>query len=184
MNVFGWLTLRTADAPGNLGLLDQRLALHWIRDNIQRFGGNPNRITVLGHGTSGAANAMIHLRNTKTVSLISGMILMSGSIFSTYSFRPSHKRANDPTVDIVKKLACHSAQPKHTLQCLRQKSVGDLLHAFDFIYQVSWPAIDTRETKVKRLNRSAARELHASSGARDRHLLARRPAVRAARSAG
>lgn len=35
----GFLYLGTADAPGNTGLMDQYLAIKWVKDNIGYFGG-------------------------------------------------------------------------------------------------------------------------------------------------
>ena len=42
----GFLYLGTEDAPGNQGLYDQRLAIKWVKDNIQYFGGNKENITL------------------------------------------------------------------------------------------------------------------------------------------
>lgn len=140
-NIFGWLSLGTVDAPGNLGLLDQRLAFEWIEQNINRFGGDREQITLLGHGTSGATNAMLHLTNPKTASIFARAILMSGTIYSTYSYQNvdasnNITATNELSMAIVKKLACGSAHVKYILDCLRQKSVTDLLKAFEHVYEV------------------------------------------------
>jgi len=44
----GFLSTGDDVSPGNNGLKDQALALEWVRDNIQAFGGDPNRVTIFG----------------------------------------------------------------------------------------------------------------------------------------
>jgi carboxylesterase type B len=39
----------------NAGLLDQRLALKWVKDNIGAFGGNPDDVTIMGQSGGGYA---------------------------------------------------------------------------------------------------------------------------------
>lgn len=49
-NVFGFPGLQpsVANVEPNAGLLDQRLAIEWARDNVAAFGGDPSRITLFG----------------------------------------------------------------------------------------------------------------------------------------
>jgi carboxylesterase type B len=39
--------------------MDLVAGLHWLRENIPAFGGDPERITLLGHGTGAALSNVI-----------------------------------------------------------------------------------------------------------------------------
>jgi cholinesterase len=47
-NVFGFPGIDDPSISKNAGLLDQRMAIEWVRDNIAGFGGDPNKITIFG----------------------------------------------------------------------------------------------------------------------------------------
>lgn len=52
LNIFGFLDLSaTGDKyakSANVGMLDIVKALEWIQKNAERFGGNPNDVTIVG----------------------------------------------------------------------------------------------------------------------------------------
>lgn len=51
LGIFGSLSLNTPEYSGNMGSKDQTLALKWVNENIEYFGGNKNSVTVFGHST-------------------------------------------------------------------------------------------------------------------------------------
>ena len=74
----GFLYSKTDDAPGNAGLFDQRMALEWIKDNIENFGGNPENVTIFGE-SAGAASVGYHLLSPLSRNLFSQAIMQSAS---------------------------------------------------------------------------------------------------------
>ena len=45
---FGFLSTGEEEISGNLGLWDQTMALRWVQENIQYFGGDPGLVTLFG----------------------------------------------------------------------------------------------------------------------------------------
>ena len=75
LNVFGFLSFEDPVLPGNYGLMDQNLALKWVYENIERFGGDRHGITLMGH-SAGSASVGFHLISTISRSYIQGKITM------------------------------------------------------------------------------------------------------------
>ncbi|KAI2642677.1 cholinesterase [Xylaria nigripes] len=73
---FGFLALDDGVINGNFGLADQITALDWVRKNIRKFGGDPDRITIAGQ-SAGAASVRAMIASPKTIGKFAAAILLS-----------------------------------------------------------------------------------------------------------
>ena len=60
----------------NFGFLDQSMALHWVKENIAAFGGDPERITICGQ-SAGASGVQAQICSPLNEGLITGAIIQS-----------------------------------------------------------------------------------------------------------
>ena len=93
LNVLGFLDLSAYGAKyahsGNLGMMDIVKALEWVRDNIDRFGGDPANVTIFGQsGGGGKVSTLMAMPSAK--GLFSKAIVESGSI--TNLLTPKYSR--------------------------------------------------------------------------------------------
>jgi len=85
---FGWFShpaLRSESASpednsGNYGLLDAIAALHWVRENIAAFGGNPDNVTIFGE-SAGGADVLALMASPLAKGLFQRAIVESGGLF-------------------------------------------------------------------------------------------------------
>lgn len=74
-------------SPGNLGLKDQLMALKWLNENISRFNGDINNITLYGE-SAGAASVHYLMCCPLAKGLFHKAILMSGNFLCPWAFSP------------------------------------------------------------------------------------------------
>ncbi|CAD0194895.1 unnamed protein product [Chrysodeixis includens] len=91
---YGFMCLDVPEVPGNQGLKDQQLALKWIKNNIEAFGGDADHITIFGESAGGAS---VDLQLTYTQEkLFHQVIMQSGTALTPWGA----VRAPDPLVPL------------------------------------------------------------------------------------
>lgn len=126
VGAFGFLYLNqhfpnSQEAPGNMGLWDQVMALQWLKDNAAAFGGNPDLITIFGE-SAGGGSVSLHLISPATRGLVRRGILQSGTLNAPWSYMTAEK-ADEVARVLVEDCGCNSSllmeNPAHVMACMR-----------------------------------------------------------------
>jgi para-nitrobenzyl esterase len=114
------LSAEAADgSSGNYGLMDQQAALRWVQRNIEKFGGDPDNVTIFGE-SAGAVSVHAHMVSPSSAGLFHRAIAQSGS----YSLQqPTLATAQAEGSTYAAAVGCAS----QSAACLRAVPVATLL---------------------------------------------------------
>jgi para-nitrobenzyl esterase len=127
LNIFAFFAHKalTAEQPelgsGNAAMLDQIAALKWVRANIRRFGGDPDKVTIFGE-SGGAQAVCLLLASPPAHGLFQRAITQSGPC--QWQFYSSLSAAEERGVQDAASLGCTEKNP---MPCLRALPAGAVL---------------------------------------------------------
>jgi len=127
LGIFGLLALPelAAESPhhsaGNYAFLDQIAALQWVRGNIAKFGGDPERVTIFGE-SAGADSVNVLMASPLAQGLFARAIAESGGLFGPM---PSLAEAERMGREFARRIGATG----DVLQVLRAKPADELIKA-------------------------------------------------------
>ncbi|SZF00863.1 unnamed protein product [Blumeria hordei] len=127
LNIFGFPA--HPNGTYNVAFLDQRLAIEWVRDNIEKFGGDPSRITIFGQ-SAGASSIDFYTYAWESDPIASGFIMESGTVFS-WGLPNSASTTTAAWFSTSQKLGCgnSTSPPNSVLSCMQSKSPEEIYAA-------------------------------------------------------
>ena len=128
LGVFGFFHLSHlpdgADYPDaqNLGLMDQMMALKWIHNNIEAFGGDPGNVTIFGESAGGGSVSLLPLIEGSH-NYFQRVIAQSGSV----CFSRSEAEAIACTNEVMSALGCKTVADLQKVDVQKLVEAGDLI---------------------------------------------------------
>ncbi|XP_078377734.1 neuroligin-4, X-linked-like [Oculina patagonica] len=139
----GFMSTGDSASPGNYGMLDQVEALTWVRENIEQFGGDPEKVTIFGQD-AGAISVSLHLSSPWSRGLFNQAIAESGMSFHLQSISEAFQH----TKKLAQKLDCDSLSNHTLVSCILNKkatAVNQAMQLIDWQYHehLIWsPVVD------------------------------------------
>lgn len=121
----GFLSTGDEVIPGNAGLKDQAFALHWIKNNIVMFGGNPDSVTLTGC-SAGGASVNYHYLSPLSKGTFARGIAFSGSSFASWTHQ---KRPAQKAKTLASIIGCPVANSHELADCLRYRPAESIVRA-------------------------------------------------------
>lgn len=125
LGALGFLSTGDAASNGNWGLKDQQQALRWVRQHIAALGGDPDRVTLMGH-SAGAISAHLHLMSHSSRRLLQRAVSLAGSAL-TLGLPQSAGTARRYAEKLAALVGCPTANSTDLVACLRDKPVAELV---------------------------------------------------------
>lgn len=130
LGVFGFFAhpdLAAEGAPvGNQGLLDQQHALRWVHDNIERFGGDPNNVTLFGE-SAGSGSVCMHIASPGSRGLFHRAVSESGGCTQPRSGLSGDTDRDALNEQLAVFAADHGCEGDDALACLRDLPASDFI---------------------------------------------------------
>ncbi|XP_076182913.1 carboxylic ester hydrolase-like [Ptiloglossa arizonensis] len=133
LGILGFLSTENEIVPGNMGLKDQSMALRWVSENIEWFGGDPNRVTLVGL-SAGGASVHYHYLSPMSAGLFQGGISISGTAFDCWA---QTENMLEKSKHVATLMGCPTGNIKEMVRCLRyrpSRSMVETTHEFMRFY--------------------------------------------------
>lgn len=127
------LTAESQHSSGNFGLLDQQAALAWVKANIDKFGGDPTKVTIFGV-SAGGNSVWAHITSPKSAGLFHRAISISGLWATNWNWMGFDEPAQPFGLSDAEATGVRFAEAsgcnglgRSAARCLRNTTVADLV---------------------------------------------------------
>ncbi|XP_015118277.1 juvenile hormone esterase [Diachasma alloeum] len=135
LGALGFLSLNHPNATGNAGLKDQILGLKWVQENMGKFGGDPDQVTIFGYG-SGAVSVELLTLSEQSKGLYHRSISMSGSPFNDWVISSTDEAMSNAYL-LGSALNLNDSQPEDEfLKALSRAPAQDIVMATQKIFNM------------------------------------------------